>query len=52
MIIKLCISMSGADSNLSRKAKIPAGLTPWDSGELRGKALILMLASVTVGGFA
>ena len=48
MIIKLCISMSGADSKLSRKAKIPAGSTPWDSGELRGRAPTLILASLNV----
>jgi hypothetical protein len=28
--------MSGADSKVSRKLRIPAGSTPWDSGELRG----------------
>jgi hypothetical protein len=46
MIIKLCISMSGADSKSSSKARIPAGSTPWDSGELRGKAVTLILASL------
>src|SRR5215207_6042947 len=48
MIIMLCISMSGADSKLSRKAKIPAGSTPWNSGELRGRSLTPMLASLNV----
>src|SRR5512132_2878235 len=42
MIIKLCISMSEADSNRSRKVEIPAGSTPCASGELRGKSLLLM----------
>src|SRR5215207_5575726 len=46
MIIMLCISMSGADSKVSRKAKIPAGSTPWDSGELRGRSQTPMLASL------
>src|SRR5512132_822982 len=42
MIIKLCISMSEADSNRSRKVEIPAGSTPCASGELRGKSLLFM----------
>ena len=41
MIIKLCISMSGADSTASRKAMMPAGSTPWDSAELRGNASLV-----------
>ena len=31
---------------------IPAGSTPWDSGELCDKALRLMLATLAVGGGA
>src|SRR4029450_5076051 len=46
MIIRLCISMSGTASKLSRKAKIPAGSTPWDSGELRGSGLALIALSL------
>src|SRR5215208_1931826 len=46
IIIKLCISMSGADSRVSRKVKMPSGWTPWDSAELCGSALTLMPASL------
>src|SRR5687768_1199148 len=46
MIIKLCISISGADSRVSRKVKMPSGWTPWDSAELCGSALTVMPASL------
>jgi hypothetical protein len=46
MIIKLCISMSGADSRESRKVKMPSGWASWDSAELCGSALTLIPASL------